>query len=134
MGGRIVLLAKKKVFVSYDYKNDQHLKDTFVGQARLQESPFSISDVSLRENYPNKEWVAEAKRAIDKCDLFIILLGQNTHSASGVRTEVAIAKGLGKERIQVRSKGNGYGRVKDGGTEMAWKWKNFSKKWGQLSR
>jgi len=124
-------MAKKKVFLSYDYKDDKQLKGCFVSQAKNKKSPFSINDVSLKEAYPSKKWVSKAEEAIRKCELFIVLLGRNTHNAPGVHTEVNIAKRLNKERIQVRPKGKKYGTLKNAGKLMAWKWKNFRKQWGQ---
>ncbi len=33
-------MAKKRVFVSFDFDNDRTLKDFIIGQARLPDSPF----------------------------------------------------------------------------------------------
>ncbi len=43
-------MAKKKVFVSYDYDNDKTLKDFIIGQARLADSPFDTEGGSSRED------------------------------------------------------------------------------------
>ena len=42
-------MAKKKVFVSFDLDNDMILKEFIIGQAKLADSPFEVTDVSLQE-------------------------------------------------------------------------------------
>lgn len=41
-------MAKKKVFLSYDYENDRQLKGAFVSQAKHPDSPFSITERLFR--------------------------------------------------------------------------------------
>ncbi|OGO22117.1 MAG: hypothetical protein A2Z28_08730 [Chloroflexi bacterium RBG_16_51_9] len=125
-------MAKKKVFISFDFDNDKELKDTFVGQARLQESPYSFNDFSLREAYPDDEWFSKAQKAISKCDRFIVLLGDQTCKASGVLTEVGIAAGLKKKRFQVKPQRRDPESIPDAGEVVSWKWKNIAKKLGYL--
>jgi len=48
-------MPKKKVFVSFDFDNDKTLKDFIVGQAKNSDSPFEISDHSLKEAAPGQE-------------------------------------------------------------------------------
>ena len=42
-------MAKKRVFVSFDFDNDKTLKDFIVGQARLPDSSFEVAAHSLKE-------------------------------------------------------------------------------------
>ena len=125
-------MAKKKVFISFDFDKDKGLKGTFVGQAKLQESPFSFNDFSLREAYPDKEWVSKAQKAISKCEIFIVLLGKHTYKAPGVLTEVAIAAGLKKKRFQVKPQRRTPKSIPNAGEVISWKWKNIGKKLGYL--
>lgn len=37
-------MAKKRVFVSFDFDNDKVLKDFVIGQSRLTDSPFEVID------------------------------------------------------------------------------------------
>jgi hypothetical protein len=120
-------MAKKKVFVSYDYNHDHHLKGTLIGQARQPDSPFAINDFSLKEQLPEKTWVTQAQRAISKCDIFIVLLGPNTHNAHGVLSELQIAEGLKKRRFQLRPQGKKYPAMPRAGLLVVWKWKNLKK-------
>lgn len=118
-------MAKKKVFVSFDYNNDLHLKGTLIGQARLPDSPFSIADFSLNETKPEVGWLSKAQSAIAQCDVFIVLLGKNTHNAAGVLKEVKIAKGIRKKRFQLRPQRKNFGSVPDAGDVVTWKWENL---------
>ena len=118
-------MAKKRVFISFDFDNDRHLKASFIGQAKLPDSPFSLVDYSLQESHPEKTWLSKAQSAISKCDVFIVLLGNKTHKAPGVKKEVGIAKGLRKKRFQLRTKGTNPTPVLGAGDVFAWKWKNI---------
>ena len=83
-------MAKTKVFVSYDYDNDAQLKDTLIGQSKLQESPFSINDVSLKETTP--DWQQKARGAIEDCDVFVVLLGAHTHQARATDVPIHVKR------------------------------------------
>ena len=49
-------MAKKRVFISFDFDNDKKLKDFIIGQSKLPDSPFEVMDHSLKEAAPEKEW------------------------------------------------------------------------------
>jgi len=91
----------------------------------VQDSPFSINDSSLQETAPESNWISKAQSAIAKCDVFVVLLGRNTHSAPGVLKEIRVANGLEKVRFQLRPQGENYGTLKDAGEIVVWKWKNL---------
>lgn len=122
-------MAKTKVFVSYDFDNDKTLYDFIIGQAKLPDSPFEVSDHSLKEAAPEKDWEAKARAAISRADKFIIMLGPKTKSASGVKKEVAMAMGLGKTRFQIIGYRDGSRdwAVPDGGVTYSWNWPNLKK-------
>ena len=53
-------MSKKRAFISFDYDNDVDLKNLLVGQAKNDDSPFEIIDLSIKEainstslNFPN---------------------------------------------------------------------------------
>lgn len=95
----------------------------------MPDSPFSVNDFSLREAYPDDEWVAKAQSAITRCDLFIVLLGENTHSAPGVLTEVRIASGLKKDRFQLKPQHRRKSPIPGAGEMVSWNWKSLKAKW-----
>lgn len=122
-------MAKKKVFVSFDFDNDKTLKDFIIGQARNPDSPFEISDHSLKEAKPEEDWLDHAKRAIGRSDLFVIMLGPKTKNASGVLKELDFAIEKGKTKFQIigYSDGSSDWAVPDGGRTYNWNWDNLKK-------
>ena len=116
-------MPKTKVFVSFDYDHDAQSKATLIGQSKMADSPFSIDDVSLQQATP--EWQQKARAAIEGCDVFIVLLGDHTHQALGVKRELGMARDLGKKRFQLRKKGQFPTPLNGGGEVVAWKWKNL---------
>ncbi len=83
-------MSKTKVFVSYDYEHDLDMKNNLITESNRSDSPFSINDLSLNEKVP--DWQQKARKAIEKCDVFVVLLRENTHQASGVIREVRMAR------------------------------------------
>ena len=120
---------RKRVFISFDFDNDQTLKTFLVGQSKLNDSPFSVIDFSLREAAPMKTWEAKAKQRISQAHVFIVMLGPRTRFASGVKKEVAMANQLGKQRFQII--GHSYGTrdwaVPGAGKVYRWDWDNLKK-------
>jgi len=122
-------MAKKKVFISFDFDNDKTLKDFIIGQAKLQDSPFEVADHSLKEAAPEKDWLDKATTAIRRSDVFIVMLGPKTKSAPGVLKEIKVAKAENKTRFQVIGYKNGSEdwAVPDGGRTYSWNWENLKK-------
>ena len=120
-------MAKTRVFISYDFSHDHGLKGDLVAQAARADSPFSISDMSLRESYPDDKWLKRARTAIDLSELFIVILGGSTHSAPGVLQEIDMARGLRKRRFQLRPQGDHQGPVQGAGPLVNWRWPNLKR-------
>jgi len=122
-------MAKKKVFVSFDFDNYKTVKDFIVGQAKNPDSPFEISDHSLKEAAPEKDWLARAQAAIARADVFIIMLGPKTKNASGVLKELKIANEKNKEKFQIIGYRDGTENwaVPGGGRVYRWNWENLKK-------
>lgn len=118
-------MAKTKVFVSYDYEHDSDMKNSLINQSKRADSPFSINDLSLNEKTTN--WQQKARKTIEKCDVFVVLLRENTHQASGVIREVRMAREIGKRRFQLREKGHNPQSLQDAGEVVAWTWNNLKK-------
>lgn len=122
-------MAKKRVFVSFDFDNDKSLKDFLIGQAKNPDSPFEVADHSLKEAAPEKDWLEKARQAISRAEVFIVMLGPKTRNASGVLKEVKIAKELDKKRFQIIGYKDGTEdwAVPDGGRTYRWDWENLKK-------
>ena len=84
-------MAKMRTFISFDYDHDSDLKNLLVGQAKNDDSPFSITDMSIKETI-TKKWKDNARRRIKGCDVVIVICGEHTNTASGVSTELEIAQ------------------------------------------
>lgn len=84
-------MSKKRVFVSFDYDHDETLKTFLVGQAKNPDSPFSITDMSIKEPI-SSGWKDNAKRRIKGCDVVIVICGLHTNTAAGVSAELKIAQ------------------------------------------
>lgn len=122
-----------RVFVSFDFDNDRHLKHLLIGQTKRQNLSFSVVDGSLKEAAPEPLWKEAALKEIRRCDLVVVLVGRHTHKASGVLAEIAMARAEGKPVVQlIGSRDNGYTRVKGAGRIIAWTHVNLAKLFGSV--
>jgi hypothetical protein len=121
-------LAKKKVFISFDFDNDKTLKEFMIGQARRSDSPFEIVDTSLKEAAPLKTWEDKARAAIKRSDCVLVMVGANTYRAPGVLKEVTIAREERRPIFQIIGyRDTSPTRVPDAGTLYSWSWDNLKK-------
>ena len=117
--------VKTPVYVSFDYENDKKLKDFIIGQSKLKDSPFSVIDHSIKKEVSG-DWEVDAEKRIKKSNIVLVMVGQKTHSAQGVKKEVAIARRHGKKIIQITGYKNGRPKpVKDAGRLRKWSWDNL---------
>ena len=121
-------MSKKRAFVSFDFDNDKVLKDFIIGQAKLPDSPFEVADWSMKEAAPERNWEREAEARIKRSDIVIVMVGKQTHRASGVLKEVAMARRNGVPIVQVI----GYRdasptAVPNAGRLYRWDWENLKK-------
>jgi hypothetical protein len=84
-------MAKKRVFVSFDYDNDAFLKTALVAQAKNDDSPFEMADYSIKAELAG-DWKKKAEAKICGVDLVIVICGENTNTATGVSAELRIAQ------------------------------------------
>ncbi len=82
-------MTKKRAFISFDYDNDKSIKELLVGQAKNSDTPFNISDWSIKEHLAG-DWKVKAKARMRKTDVVIVLCGE--HNAAGVNAEVKLAQ------------------------------------------
>ena len=119
-------MSTLSIFASFEFDKDDKLRGDFFGQAETL-TQYRVRDCSLKEAYPSREWKSKARKAIAKCDVVVVLVGQDTQNAPGVRTEVDIARSLGKFIIQVRPRKWTYRGVPGLGSPMSWRWKRINK-------
>lgn len=90
------MATKKRVFISFDYDNDESAKTMLAGQAKLEDSPFDFKDASVKDHLTG-DWKEKVKRRMDNIDVVIVLCGQKIDKAAGVAAELTIAKEKCKE-------------------------------------
>ena len=120
---------KKKIFISFAIEDEKY-RDYLVGQAKLEKSPFSFVDMSVKNPWDEKEWKRKCREKIKKCDGMIVMLSKNTYHSSGARWEIKCAK---EENIPVigmhinkKNKGAIPPELK-GMQVIEWSWENLSK-------
>lgn len=84
-------MDKKRAFISFDYDHDLDLKNLLVGQAKNENTPFSIVDMSIKEPI-SSGWKDKARTRIKGCDVVIVICGEHIDSATGVSAELEIAQ------------------------------------------
>lgn len=84
-------MVKKRVFISFDFENDEDLRNLLVGQAKNPDSPFEIADWSLKEPLTGN-WKEKIRERIRRTDLTIVICGEWTHKATGVAEELSITR------------------------------------------
>jgi len=116
----------KRVFVSFDFDSDKSLKDLLVGQSRNNDSPFSISDWSLKEEQEESDWKDKARERIKRSDIVVVIAGTQTHKASGVLAEVKMAREEEIRTVQIKGHSNKEcPSVPNAGQKYNWTWENL---------
>ena len=86
------MATKKRIFISFDVDHDEGTKEMLAGQAKLPDSPFDFTDASVKEPLTG-DWKEKVRRRMANIDVMIVLCGEHTHTASGVKAEAEIAQG-----------------------------------------
>lgn len=118
-------MNKKRVFISFDFDNDLSLKTMLAGQAKLPDSPFEISDWSLKEASLQKDWEEKALSKIKRSDIVVVITGKSTWRASGVKKEVNMARNCSIKIVQIKPQGSNPIRVENAGVLYDWTWGNL---------
>jgi len=87
-------MTKMPVFISFDYDHDLDLYNLLLGQSKHSDSPFEITNWSVKGSSP--QWVADARARIGRVSQVIVMCGLYTGSATGIDTEIEIARELKK--------------------------------------
>ena len=119
---------KKRVFISFDYDHDSDIKGSLVAQARNDDSPFEIVDMSIKEAI-DQNWKYYARRRIKGCDCVIVLCGFYTDSAKGVTAELSIAQEEGIPYFLLQGRNSNYVAKPVGAKTTdkiySWTWNNL---------
>jgi hypothetical protein len=98
-------MAKRKIFISYDYDNDRHYKNILLAWDKNEEFDFAFSDHSADVSIQSTS--ADAiKRAIsgkiNAATHFLCLVGSKTSNSRWVAWEIDKAKELKKKLVAVK--------------------------------
>ncbi len=85
------MTTKDRIFISFDFDNDEGAKIMLAGQAKLPDSPFEFKDASVKYHLTG-DWKDKVRARMDNIDQVIVLCGEKTHMASGVAAELEIAQ------------------------------------------
>ena len=118
-------MAALKIFVSFEFDKDGDLKNRFFEQAK-RHSPHQVQSSPLNEAYPDQQWKDKARSAIYDGDVVIVLVGQGTHNAPGVRVD--IGRRLKKPIFQVVPYTRPYEGVPGFDKPIRWKWTRINQK------
>ncbi len=98
-------MAKKKIFISYDYDNDKHYKDMLLVWDENSQFDFSFYDQSVDVDIDSTD-AAAAKRAISRrindSTHFLCIVGKRTYRSSWVSREINKAIELNKKLVAVK--------------------------------
>lgn len=120
---------KKKIFISFAIEDEEY-RDHLVGQAKLERSPFSFVDMSVKRPWNEKEWKRKCRAKIKRCDGMIVMLSKNTYHSSGARWEIKCAKEENIPVIGMHINKNNKGAIPPelkGMPIIEWSWENLSK-------
>ena len=84
-------MVKSEIFISFDFDHDEDLKNLFVAQAKLTDTPFEIVDMSIKQELSG-DWKEKVRQKIKKVEQVVVICGEYTDTATGVSAEINIAK------------------------------------------
>jgi hypothetical protein len=84
-------MSKARVFTSFDFDHDEDLRNLLVGQSKNSDSPFEMTDWSVKEPMTG-DWKAKVRTRIRGVDQVLVMCGEHTDTATGVSAELSIAQ------------------------------------------
>jgi hypothetical protein len=102
---REITMAKKTVFISFDYDNDRHYKNLLVAWDKNKEFDFEIYDGSLREpiNSTNAVYIkSQIKPKILAASRLLCIVGKETAKSDWIDWEIKTAVDNKKKLIGVK--------------------------------
>ena len=99
-------MAKKKLFVSYDYDNDKHYKNLLLAWDKNSDFDFNMADHSADVSIDSTDTTA-IKRVIstkiNAATYFLCIIGKRTQKSSWVKWEIDKAVSLKKKIVAVKT-------------------------------
>ena len=99
-------MAKKTIFISYDYDNDSYWKNLLLAWAKNSQFAFTFNDASVDVSVDSTD-AAAIKRAISRringATRFLCIIGKQTHKSAWVKWEIEKAVELERKLIAVKT-------------------------------
>ena len=116
-------MAKKKVFISYDYDNDKNYKNLLLAWDANSEFDFSLYDQSVDVSV-NSNDAAPIRRVIsariNNSNIFLCIVGVYTHTSGWVNWEIRKAIELNKKIVAVKINSTNNSPTALAGNTNAW--------------
>lgn len=99
-------MAKRKVFISFDYDNDRHYKNLLVAWDKNKHFDFAFYDgsVTARVNSTSAGPIRRViSRRIAECPRFLCIVGEETSSSGWVEWEIDKAVELRRKLVAVKT-------------------------------
>lgn len=88
------MTTTKTLFIAFAIE-DQNQRDLLKGQSRHVRSPFTYTDMSVKQAY-DSDWKAKVRTRIKRSDGVIVLVSKNSLASSGQKWEIQCAREEGK--------------------------------------
>jgi hypothetical protein len=85
-------MANPRAFIAFDYDHDEFLRTALFGQSKHPDTDFEITDWSVKEPFAERDWEKKVRARIRQVQVVIVICGEHTHTATGVATELRIAR------------------------------------------
>jgi hypothetical protein len=85
-------MANPRAFIAFDYDHDEFLRTALVGQSKHPDTDFDIADWSVKEPFAERDWEKKVRARIRQVEVVIVICGEHTNWATGVSTELKIAR------------------------------------------
>lgn len=99
-------MAKKTIFISYDYDNDKHFKNLLVAWDKndLFDFKFYDSSVDVSVNSTDANYIKQViTNRIKNSNQVLVIVGAETNKSGWVKWEINKAHELGKKLIAVKT-------------------------------
>ena len=99
-------MAKKRVFISYDYTHDRHYKNLLLAWDKNSEFDFSFYDTSVDVSVDSTDAAAIMRvisARINNSTYFLCIVGKHTHKSKWVAWEINKAVELKKKIVAVKT-------------------------------
>jgi hypothetical protein len=124
-----MIKRKRRIYLCYDYKNNERLKNIIFGYLNSETSLLKITDYSRMEKLDQKEWEENIKSRFANIDAIVIILGEQTYRAINVIEEIDIAYKMELPIVQFSITRHGVNRgLPNGGPIVKWDWEILQKK------